>query len=110
MSKKDGPPANLLLVGVVAPRATPASAAPTNTAKPAADDDAVAIVEESLTEKPARGRKRAATAKKTPKREAAPKAAAAARETQTEARPAAKRARPARKKTAAKTPAGADKQ
>ena len=110
MGKKDGPPANLLLVGVVAPKvAAPASAsaAPTNTAKPAADDESVAVVEKSLTEKPVRGRKRASAAKKTPKREAAPKAAADA-EAGEAPRPAAKRGRTARKKTAAKTSA-ADK-
>ena len=94
MSKKDGPPANLLSVGVVGPRLTassvsPASAAPTNTARPAGDDDAVAIVEKSLSEKPSRVAKKRVGAKKAAKKE-----------------PAAKKPRQARKKTAAKTTAG----
>jgi uncharacterized LabA/DUF88 family protein len=87
MAKKAGPPPNLLSVGVVAAKgaaAASASAAPTNTAKPAGDDDAVAAVEASLVEKPARGRKRGA------------KKAAAKKE------PAVKKPRQARKKTAEK--------
>jgi uncharacterized LabA/DUF88 family protein len=81
-ARRGSPPPNLLSVGVVAPKVSPASAAPTNTAKPAADEDAVKAVEETLVTKPARGRKRAATKK------------AAAKET------AAKKPRAARKKTA----------
>jgi hypothetical protein len=108
MGKKDGPPLNLLLLGVVAPKAAPVSAAPTNTAKPTADEDAVAAVEESLTAKPARGRKRSPAAKKAPKKEAASKSAPAT-SADAEAKPAAKRGRTPRKKTAAKTTAGADK-
>ncbi|MDQ3082493.1 MAG: hypothetical protein M3R07_09805, partial [Gemmatimonadota bacterium] len=100
MGMKGAPPANLLSVGVVAPRVTasaavPASAAPTNTAKPVGDDDAVVAVEESLVKKPVTGRKRPAAKK------AAAKPAAVAK---TPAAPAAKK-KVARKKTA-KTPAG----
>ena len=101
MGRKLEPPPNLLSVGVVAPKvsaaASPASAAPVNTARPAGDDESVAVVEQSLTEKPAR-----ATKKRVAKKAAAkePKAKAAAPP------PAAKKARTARKKTAAKSSAG----
>jgi len=100
MGKKGAPPANLLSVGVVGPRVmapspSPASAAPTNTAKPAADDEAVATVEKSLTEKPARKR---APAKKAAKKEPVAKKAAAA-----------KQPRAPRKKPAAKTPAASSR-
>ena len=107
MGKKLEPPANLLSVGVVAPRiSTPpatASAAPVNTARPAGDDESVAVVEEALTAKPAR----------TTKKRAAKKAAAKpqkAREAEPAAPPpaAAKRPRAARKKTAAKSSAGSE--
>jgi hypothetical protein len=107
---KGAPPANLLSVGVVAPRvsvASPAaaSAAPTNTAKPAGDDEAVAVVEQSLTEKPARGSRKRPAAKKTPAR--APAVKAAKPETPASApAPAAKKRRATRKKTAAKSAAG----
>ncbi len=99
MGMKGAPPANLLSVGVVAPRvtepaATPASAAPTNTAKPAGDSDAVAAVAEPAAKKPA-ARKRPAAKKAAAKPAAASKAAAT---------PAAKK-KVARKKTA-KTSAG----
>lgn len=100
MSKKGEMPANLLSVGVVGPRlgvvpaSSPASAAPTNTAKPAADDEAVAVVEESLAEKPARATKKRA-AKKAPRKEAAADAKPASK-----AGASPKRPRAARKKTA----------
>ncbi len=82
MGMKGAPPANLLSVGVVAPRvnepaATPASAAPTNTAKPAGDNDAVVAVEESLAKKPAAARKRLAAKKAAAKPTVAAKAPAA---------------------------------
>jgi uncharacterized LabA/DUF88 family protein len=103
MGSKGAPPANLLSVGVVGPRVasaplTPVAAAPTNTAKPAGDDEAVAAVEESLAEPAARSpRKRAA--KKTPardkKKETEPAVAA-------ESATTAKKPRPARKKSTAK--------
>jgi hypothetical protein len=92
LGAKAAPPANLLMMGVVA-SAKPAApvAAPTNTAKAPDDNEAVAIVEASevaeAKTKPTRGRKRS-TAKK------APKAAAA-------------KTPRAKKKTAAKAPAGA---
>ena len=98
MASKGGPPANLLSVGVVAPRVTsappaPVAAAPTNTAKPAADDEAVAIIEESLAPPAARAtRKRGA--RKTPARDK--------KEVPADAAPAAKKPRAARKKTTAK--------
>ena len=102
MGRKLEPPANLLSVGVVAPKvsaaASPASAAPVNTARPAGDDEAVAVVEESLAEKPAARATKKRGAKKAAAKE--PKAKEAA------APPAAKKARTARKKTAAKSPAG----
>ncbi len=101
LGAKGAPPANLLSVGVVGPRpsapvSSPASAAPTNTAKPAGDIDTVVAVEESATEKPARGRKRVA-AKKPARKEARPKAGAASAEKASA--PAAKK-RATRKKTA----------
>ncbi len=98
MARKLEPPANLLSVGVVAPKvsaaASPASAAPVNTARPAGDDEAVAVVEESLTEKPARATKKRGAKKAT------------AKEPKAKAPPAAKKGRPARKKTAAKSASG----
>ncbi len=98
MGMKGAPPANLLSVGVVAPRvsapaAMPASAAPTNTAKPAGDDDAVSAVGESLVKKPATVRKRPVAKKATAKAGAATKA------------PVVAKKKVARKKTA-KTSAG----
>jgi len=101
LGAKGGPPANLLSVGVVGPRpsapvATPASAAPTNTAKPAGDSDAVAAVGQPAAEKPARGRKRAA-AKKSTGKEARPKAGAASA---AKTSPPAAKKRVVRKKTA----------
>ena len=106
MGGKAGPPPNLLTVGVVAPvtpkpSAAPA-AAPTNTAKATADDEAVAAAE-TVADVPAStaaaktGRKRAPAAKKgARKKEAAT----------TNAAPAAKRG--GRKKTAAKAAAGTE--
>ena len=101
MGKKLGPPPNLLSVGVVAPKASaaasPASAAPVNTARPAGDDESVAVVEESLTEKPAKAtRKRGA-------KKAAAKEPAKKKEPVIAPPPAAKRVKTARKKTAAKS-------
>ena len=102
MGKKGEPPANLLSVGVVGPRisvapaSSPASAAPTNTAKPAADDAAVAVVEESLAAKPARVTKKRA-AKKAPRKEAVAGAKPASKAA---ASPTPKRPRATRKKTA----------
>jgi len=91
MGAKGAPPPNLLNVGVVPRAVTPAPvAAPTNTAKPAEDSEAVAIIESAAvagTAKPARkrgGAKKAGARKKA----AAPEGSA----------PAAKRGR---KKTAA---------
>jgi uncharacterized LabA/DUF88 family protein len=92
MGAKGGPPPGLLTVGVV-PKAAAPVAAPTNTAKAPDDEEAVAVVEaaevaETVSEKPAKGRKRATSAKKAP-------------------RSAAGKAPRAKKKAAAKTPAGA---
>jgi uncharacterized LabA/DUF88 family protein len=108
---KGAPPANLLSVGVVAPRVSappppPTSAAPTNTARATGDDEAVAIVEKSLAEKPARGTKKRSGAKKTPARASEAKAAKTSGASSTVPKPAAKKRRPARKKTAAKSAAG----
>jgi len=91
MGSKAAPPPNLLTVGVVAKRVTaPPVAAPTNTAKPAEDADAVAIVEAetAAAAKPA-AKKRAGAKKTARKKAAAPEGTT----------PTAKRA--ARKKTAA---------
>ena len=109
MGAKAPPPAHLMSVGMVASKKPAASAppvaAPTNTAKPAEDADAVAIAAEaSISEgkKPAASaRKRAA--KKAPRAKTAAKAPAVAGAA---APAAAKRARPARKKAAAKSGAG----
>jgi DNA topoisomerase-1 len=100
LGAKGAPPPNLLSVGVVGPRPgavvpTPASAAPTNTAKPTGDDAAVVAVETAAAEKPARGRKRAA-AKKSARKKSPSKTASASAD---KAPPAAKK-RTARKKTA----------
>ena len=94
---KGAPPANLLTVGVVSrPVVSAPSAAPTNTAKPPDDADAVAAAESvaQAPSLPAKGRKRAVAKK------AGRKAAGG----ETKSPPAAKRG--GRKKTAAKTPAG----
>ncbi len=102
---KGVPPANLLSIGVVASKSTPAqapaSAAPTNTAKPADDADAVTAVTESA---PANAeaatpvaRKRGAKKAPAKKKAAAPAAKAAA----------AKKAASGRKKSPAKASAGA---
>jgi uncharacterized LabA/DUF88 family protein len=104
MGKKLAPPPNLLSVGVVAPKvsaaAAPATAAPVNTARPAGDDEAVAVIEESLTEKPARATKKRGAKKAAPKQPKAKEPAATP--------PAAKRAKAARKKTASKAAAGSE--
>ncbi|MEO8576684.1 MAG: NYN domain-containing protein, partial [Gemmatimonadales bacterium] len=104
MGAKAAPPAHLMSMGMVAsktkPAAAPPIAAPTNTAKPAEDADALTIAEQaSISEgiKPAGGRKRAA--KKAPRAKTAAKTVAS----DTGAPAAAKRARPARKKAAAKS-------
>jgi hypothetical protein len=98
MGKKLEPPANLLSIGVVAPKASaaasPASAAPVNTARPAGDDESVAVVEESLADKPAKATKKRAAKKAAAKQPKAKDPAASP--------PVAKRAKTARKKTAAK--------
>jgi hypothetical protein len=127
MGAKAAPPAHLLNVGLVAPKAQPVgtqasatggtpataatpAAAPTNTAKAPEDKDAVetaeqASISEAAAAPQAGGRKRAA-AKKAPRKPAAAKHASAESATASSAPPAAKRARTARKKTAAKVPAG----
>jgi uncharacterized LabA/DUF88 family protein len=98
MGRKLDPPANLLSVGVVAPKVSaavsPASAAPVNTARPAGDDESVAVVEESLTVKPARATKKRVAKKAAAKEPKAKEPSATP--------PAAKRAKTARKKPAAK--------
>ncbi|MEO8192443.1 MAG: NYN domain-containing protein [Gemmatimonadales bacterium] len=114
MGAKGGPPANLLHVGVVSSTgartaAVPApSSAPTNTAKPADDADAVKALEEAAATaagSPAGARKRSG-AKKTAKAKqpSARKSSARAEKAddgESPARaPAAKRARAGRKKTA----------
>jgi hypothetical protein len=108
-STKAGPPPNLLSIGVVGSTAKPAApaAAPTNTAKPADDDESVAIVENAIaSEAPSRGRKKSASKKSAPKSKAAAKSPGKA---EAAAQPsAAKRPRAAKKKTAAKAAAGAD--
>ena len=99
MGAKAAPPANLLNVGVV-PRAMPSAppAAPTNTAKPPEDAEAVAVAEAAAepARKPAAARKRGVAAKKAPRKKESAAGAAA---------PAAKRA--GRKKAAPKATAGA---
>ncbi len=119
MGAKAAPPAHLMTMGAVASRtssppastpvpeatgaATPASA-PTNTAKPAEEKDAVETAEAASIAEPkapaSRGRKRAAAKKTPPAKQPASKTAPVAAP---RAAPAAKRARPARKKTAAKS-------
>jgi len=112
MGAKAPPPPHLLNVGMVASKSSASpvpAAAPTNTAKPAEDEAAVAVAEKASVSEGSkaapRGRKRAGTAKKAARSKQAPKKATVAADAVTSA-PAAKRARPARKKTAAKSAAG----
>jgi hypothetical protein len=90
MGAKAAPPPNLLTVGVVTKRVTPApAAAPTNTAKAPEDADAVAVMEAAVADETKPAKKRAGARKATRKKTAAPEGTA----------PAAKRG--GRKKTAA---------
>jgi hypothetical protein len=90
MGAKASPPPNLLTVGVVTKRVTPApAAAPTNTAKAPEDADAVAVMEAAVADETKPAKKRAGARKATRKKTAAPEGTA----------PAAKRG--GRKKTAA---------
>lgn len=100
------PPANLLSVGVVAPRvsALPYSAAPTGRLKPAADDDAVAAAEESQAKKPVRAARKKRGAAKGVRAEKAAKTPSAA--SASSSKPVSKKPRQARKTTAAKAAAG----
>jgi len=102
---KGAPPANLLTVGVVArPVAAAPAAAPTNTAKPPEDPDAVEAAESvaELPATPSKGRKRAGAAKKGARK---PRAAASPA-SPSQSPPATRPKRQGRKKTAAKTSAG----
>jgi len=96
-----GPPANLLSLGVVAPRIAAAPApplsAPTNTARPASDADAVAAAAPSSGARKRGSAKKAAPAKK---KSTAPAARAASA-----AKPPAAKKSAGRRKTAAKTAA-----
>ena len=113
MGAKAAPPAHLMNMGVVAPKVTlPIAsapvAAPTNTAKPARDEEMVVTANKASADSAkapsAGGRKRSAV-KKTPTAKQP-----GARKKVAEASPAASKvARPARKKTAARSAAGSSK-
>ena len=101
---RGGPPANLLSIGVVASKSAsaqvPASAAPTNTAKPADDADAIVAVTESS---PAHAEAATPAARKRAAKKAPAKKKAAAAPAKASA---AKKAASGRKKSPVKASAG----